>query len=305
MSKVNGKEQDKFMLGIDTCKTFLYWRDIMLNIFVWDKLEMFPLLCSQDIERILFENGAAVVSKYKAPKVAEVLAIGELNNAYNQDLYKRPLIYGCTYGNGRQQGGLSPADSVIIYNRYEGKPTLPYLTEYVADAEYCKRSIYINMFWQNLNAVIGTDSKNLLSVKNLINEKEQGIVASYVDTELITAIKIDKIAPEFIADRLIDVYNWYESFILRFIGLDYNSVDKAERVNVVEANANAGVIEANKMSMLAYRKQAADKINKIFGTSVTVEYNHEIIKELAQRGTANNGTVHNDTTGSERSGGNI
>ena len=58
---------------------------------------------------------------------------------------------------------------------------------------------------------------------------------------------------------------------LTFLGINNANMDKRERLVDDEVQANNEQIEANFNVMLKARQRAAEQINKIFGTKITVE----------------------------------
>ena len=55
--------------------------------------------------------------------------------------------------------------------------------------------------------------------------------------------------------------------------------DKRERVVEAELDTNLNRILFNIDDMLKSRKEACEKINSIFGTNISVDYNEEIINQ--------------------------
>jgi len=127
--------------------------------------------------------------------------------------------------------------------------------------------------------IIMCDEKQRLTIDNLFKKIKD-------NEELILGLKdypIDKqnieIAPTpspTNLDKLWDSYNQYSNLLLTRLGL--NSVDrsKRERLIVDEANANNMIIQMENEVNLKQLTIDIDKVNKIFGTNISVE-----VKELS------------------------
>ena len=289
---MNEKSKELNLYDIETRKVLniAYWKTIFLHVFKWSGLEnVFAPDCTQDeIESVLFENGRGVICQIEKGTDKGLLDVGKLaetSGTYNR--HGKPIVWSCMFENGEQIQKLNAANSVLIYNRFDGCNSRAYVKLYTDDLEYCRRSIDINLVWQNMATLVGINNKNILSIKNFVYEREQGILNTYVDTMTADTLKVNNLNVPYIADKLCGLYSFYESFLYRFIGLDFNAVEKQERVNVVESNANAEIDRAHRISMLELRQEAAEKINKIYGCNISVDYNHDIIKNIEASGVLN------------------
>jgi hypothetical protein len=63
------------------------------------------------------------------------------------------------------------------------------------------------------------------------------------------------------------------------LGIIANYNMKRERINTAESEMNSGCLDINIWNMLENRKKAVEKINELFGTSISVELNPEIFYE--------------------------
>lgn len=265
-----------------------YWKNIGISILKWGNLDVIPRCESSDIEDILYQTGVAVLCKYQ-----ETLVIGKLASNFLPDFYGRPIAWSCILADGQLIGHLNETNSVLIWNRQDRKPTKYFVDPICERLGYIDRSIDINIMWQNLGNIIGCKSDEvLLSLKNVLSDSEKGIVASFVDPELLDGLRGNPVDVPFIADKLLDIYNAYKSRILEIFGVDYNAVDKKERVNTIEANANAELIPANRVTMLDKRREAIKRAKTVFNIELTCNKNPDIFN-----GGTENGTVDNNNTG--------
>ena len=80
----------------------------------------------------------------------------------------------------------------------------------------------------------------------------------------------------FIARDLLSVKTEIYNEALTSLGVVSAFTDKRERLVANEAAAPFGSLEMIRESYLYERKQACEKINEMFGTNMTVEFNSEI-----------------------------
>ena len=65
----------------------------------------------------------------------------------------------------------------------------------------------------------------------------------------------------------------------RFVGLPSNWNMKRERVNTAETELMQGSLDISIYSMENCLKTAVEKVNELFGTSISVRFNEEVIEE--------------------------
>ena len=67
---------------------------------------------------------------------------------------------------------------------------------------------------------------------------------------------------------------WNEA--MTFLGVENGSTEKAERLIQSEVMSNLGGGQAQKNVMLNARREAAEKINKMFGTNIEVDFRQQL-----------------------------
>ena len=89
---------------------------------------------------------------------------------------------------------------------------------------------------------------------------------------MVQAMKTD--AP-FVADKLntLKRQTWNEAMTI--FGVENANVEKRERLVTDEVLSNLGSVQAQRYTMLNSRRQAADKINKMFGTHIEVNFRQD------------------------------
>lgn len=101
----------------------------------------------------------------------------------------------------------------------------------------------------------------------------------------ITPIKMaDNASVATILQQTVETYQFWLANFYNSIGVNANFNMKRERLNTAEVNINDSALFVNVINMLNNRQQALEKINKMFGTNITVEISEEW-KDLAEEET--------------------
>lgn len=248
----------------------MYWKNIAINIFEWKGLEdISPSLTSEIIERTLYDDGKGLFFKdselgYMALPVAP-------NNSLN--VYFKPTRFraiGCGYNKE-----YDVTNSVLIKNNSLATATGLIVDYYVcklADIELTK-DLHRNAFKTPL--MLETTEDTLLTAKNIFKKimaKEPVIFKNKSRGEGEVGISVLNNNVPYINDKLEDDYHNYEARILTVLGLDNYVEDKKERVQSAEVDSQQEYIISSFRASLRERQKACEKINKMFGLNLSVDY---------------------------------
>ena len=78
-----------------------------------------------------------------------------------------------------------------------------------------------------------------------------------------------------ILQQTVETYQFWLANFYNSIGVNANFNMKRERLNTAEVNINDSALFVNVVNMLNNRQKAVEKINKMFGTNITVEISDE------------------------------
>lgn len=135
------------------------------------------------------------------------------------------------------------------------------------------RTIDINIKQQRTPRVWTTKEENVETLKAILNEIDGMCenVMGYESVNLDETTCVLEPAP-FVADKVNDSKNaiWAEFF--QMIGISSLTVQKKERNIRDEINAMLGGNIVMRFSRFTPRKEAIEKINKLFGTEIKVRY---------------------------------
>lgn len=252
---------------------YYFLKELAINMYKWDNLP--ETVDERFLELTLFEDGMSVFFKDEilGELALQVMIGGEL------DVYRIPNVRTAYAVNGYNRR-LTKYDSVIIFNNYLHTTTHLDVDMFARRLYNITRTADVNINGQKTPLLILCEESQKLTVKNMLKEYDgnEPMIFGYKDLglgDLISAIKTDV---PFVADKLNLEKNrvWNEAML--FFGINNTNMDKKERMVADEANGNMEQVMMSRNIGLNARKQACEKINKMFGLNVNVRYNEELQK---------------------------
>lgn len=223
------------------------------------------------VERFLFWEGAAVF--YKDPvfgyMVAKVASAGKYNY-YNDPVRVKPILPNMPYQGAQLVNG---DNCVIIRNNDDMIPTAPTMQFYALKIANIERTIDVNITQQKTPIIVRTSDKQRLSFENALNQRNENEIVIVVDKEMDIGenVKVFNTQAPIVFDKLELQKHMVYNECMTFLGINNANMDKRERVQSAEVAANDNQIAANEDVFLKARKRAAEEINLMFGTNITVE----------------------------------
>ena len=163
-------------------------------------------------------------------------------------------------------------------------------------------AIMVNVNTQRTMPIIPVKQEQVLSVKNLIQELEENSPYKFVDPTGLdieafkNALLFDN-RKSFTADNIVKVQREYWNRCLTIIGINNANVEKAERVNIAEADSNMDEIATLRYDRIRQREYGCREMKEIFGMEVRAEYVSNI---RVRREGDGNGSLY--STGQDNSG---
>lgn len=245
--------------------------ELAINMFKWDNLP--DTVDERFLELALCEKGYCL---YFNDEIMGNLALtcmigGEL------DVYRIPTRRIAFAVNG-YQAERTNKDSVLIYNNYLHTPTMQTISLYAERLTAIERAIDVNVNAQKTPIAILTDEKQKRTVEEIYRKYEGNapviIGAKNLDLDSVKAITTG--AP-YVADKLNILKRQIWNEALTFFGIENANTEKRERLVSDEITSNLGGVQAQRYVMLNAREQAADKINRMFGTNISVKFRQDIL----------------------------
>lgn len=245
--------------------------ELAINMFKWENLP--DSVDERFLELSLCEKGYCL---YFNDDIMGNLALtcmigGEL------DVYRIPTRRIAYAVNG-YQAERTNRDSVLIYNNYLHTPTMQTISLYAERLTAIERAIDVNVNAQKTPIAILTDEKQKKTVEEIYRKYEGNapviIGAKNLD---LNSVKAMTTGAPYVADKLNILKRQIWNEALTFFGIENANTEKRERLVSDEITSNLGGVQAQRYVMLNAREQAADKINRMFGTNISVKFRQDIL----------------------------
>ena len=250
------------------------YKNIACSVFKWKGLpkDIPPLYP----ETWLFQNGMACMIKLSDEDYAILpVAYGSVKlNVYGLPMeWKAYAVGDSIQANTIRNMVLNEENSVLIWNDYERRPTYPFIQYLVNKMVNTDSATDCNVNAQKTPYVVLCNNNNLLGAKALAKSIQDGEEVVFKDQFDNVAIDILQTQAPFVADKLMDCYLEYHNRILSYLGIDNLPVEKQERMLTGETEANDQALYLAREARLSMRKEACERINKLWNLNVEVDYN--------------------------------
>ncbi len=181
-------------------------------------------------------------------------------------------------------GDFNYKDSVIIWNNFTRTSDMPSIYMYADLIAELYVTAKINLKGQKHPIVVLADSESQrLSLENAYAKLDGNHPVIYVkndnriDKNFTT---IDAKVP-FIAKDLIEVSRYFIEEFMKWMGVKVNNTQKKERTILQEQRDYNAVTYQLRNRGLHSRQLAVEKINRLFGLDIEVEFNEEGLQDYA------------------------
>lgn len=256
----------------------LQYKDIAINLFKWSNLPM--EVDSRIIEKLLYENGKIAFA------FDDMIGFITLPVApYDQlNVYGLPTRYRVIGYNYNKEYNVDNA--VIIKNTYLEEITSLMVKYYISKLVDLDQAIQVNINSTKMPVIYEGKETELLSMKNeyekIIGNTPVLFKNKNTNPEIDYTFKAHTTGAVYLGSDYYDMKKNFVNELLTYLGIDNSNIDKKERAIVDEVNANNEIISQNLKRMLDSRKDAADKINEMFGLNIQVEINYEMINQVTE-----------------------
>lgn len=252
----------------DITYTTYFYRLMLIarKIFKWNNLP--NGIDEKWIERFLFYEGKCVFFKDKelGCMVAKCTQQGQINN-YDEPTKLKP--FGTNY-NGPTL--TNEKDCIIIRNNDDMIPTSYAIQLFAIQLTELTRTIDINVKAQKTPLLIKCSEKQKLALKNVYRDWNENEPVIFGDKNLdVSSFEVLKTDAPIVFDKLQLQKHAIWNECMTFLGINNANQDKKERLVDDEVQANNEQVEYSAQVMLASRQEACRRINKMFGTNISVE----------------------------------
>lgn len=243
--------------------------ELAINMYEWKNLP--DTVDERFLELTLFSDGMAV---YFRDEILGDLCLQTMIGG-NLDVYRIPMERTAYAANGYQVR-LDPTNSVIIFNNYTHTNSMLDIEMYARRLYNIERTIDVNVNAQKTPVmVIGSESQRL-TLKNLMMQYDGNEPFIYGDDKLnVNALNVLRLDAPYVADKLNILKRQIWNEALTYLGIENSNTEKKERLVTDEITSNLGGVEAQRFCRLNARRKAADQINAMFGTNITVDFREE------------------------------
>lgn len=251
-------------------------KEYAINCFEWINLP--DTVDARFIENELFDQGR--INFFKDKNLGYLcLPVNESGpiNIYNEPTKK--YIYASD--GFRRNRNIS--NSVTIYNNFLRTPTFTTVNLYAIRLAEVQRTIDTNMLAQKTPVTIICPENERLAFKNIYNQVKSNRPVIWGTSELnLDNYRVLNTQAPYVIDKLTLYKHDLWNECMTYLGVNNANQDKKERLVESEVGANDEQIEQARFNMLDARKQACEKINKMFGLNIDVKFRNDDVEKAYQ-----------------------
>ena len=262
--------------------------ELAISMFEWKNLP--DTVDPRFLELTLFSDGQAVF--FRDETLGELCL--QVAGKGRFDLYRVPKSRRAYSSNGYNIE-LSDKNSIIIYNNYLRTNSMLDIEMFAQRLYNIDRIIDVNVNAQKTPVLIACSEQERLTMLNLYKEYNGNEPVIFGDKNLNTkGLAVLKTDAPYVADKLYTLKTQIWNEALTYLGISNINVQKKERLITDEVTRNQGGTIASRYSRLESRREAVDKINKMFGLNIEVNYREDYQQVVDGEGVDTTGGVGNE-----------
>lgn len=246
-------------------------KELAISMFEWENLP--DSMDERFLEMTLFEDGQAIVFRDDVMGMLglQVMIGGPLN------VYRVPINRRAYAVNGYQNPDLTPENSVIVFNNMLRTNSCRDVMFFARKLYEVDRAIDVNVKGQKTPKVILCDENERLTMLNLFMKYDgnQPFIFGTKNLDLKSIQTLDTSSP-YLSDKLYQLKTQIWNEALTYLGISNVNFNKKERLVSDEVLRNSGSTVSSRYTRLNMREQAADEINRMFGTDIRVRYREDV-----------------------------
>lgn len=245
--------------------------ELSVSVFEWQGLP--ETVDPRYLELHLFQNGSVV---YFRDEVMGDLCLDCIANG-QFDVYGNPISRRAYSSYNQYQKTLNESDSVIIWNNYLRQPSVLDVKMFAKRLYNLDRIIDVNANAQKTPVLVQGTEKQRLTLVNLYKEFDGNAPFIFGDKNLdLNSLRAISTNAPYVADKLYQLKTQIWNEALTYLGISNLNIQKKERMITDEVQRNQGGTIASRYSRLESRREAVDKINRMFGTDISVDYREDL-----------------------------
>ena len=262
--------------------------ELAISMFKWENLP--DTIDERFLELGLFNDGQMVYFNDKdlGNLCLQVTIAGKL------DVYRIPTKRRAYASNGYNMS-LDEKNSVIIFNNYLHTNNKLDVLMFAKRLYNLDRAIDVNANAQKTPYVVQCEESQRLTFLNVYKQIDGNEPIVWGNKGLdVNAIKVLRTDAPYVADKLYTLKTQIWNEALTYLGIANTNTMKKERMISDEVMRSMGGVIASRYSRLESRRQAAKKINEMFGTNIEVNFRadyREMDDELMLTGESEDGAA--------------
>ncbi len=244
--------------------------ELAISMFEWKNLP--PSVDARYLELHLFETGCMV---YFNDEVLGNICLDCMANG-RLGIYGDPILRRAYSGYNNYNALLKESNSVIIWNNYLHTNSILDTKMFAKRLYVLDRIIDVNANAQKTPVLVQGTEKQRLTLLNLYKEFDGNAPFIFGDKNLdLNVLKVLQTGAPYVCDKLYTLKTQIWNEALTYLGISNINIQKRERLITDEVTRNQGGTIASRYSRLNSRREAAKKINAMFGTNIEVNYRED------------------------------
>lgn len=244
--------------------------ELAISMFEWKNLP--PSVDARYLELHLFETGCMV---YFNDDVLGNICLDCVANG-RLGIYGDPILRRAYSGYNNYNALLKESNSVIVWNNYLHTNSILDVKMFARRLYVLDRIIDVNANAQKTPVLVQGTEKQRLTLINLYKEFDGNAPFIFGDNNLdLNVLKVLQTGAPYVCDKLYTLKTQYWNEALTYLGISNINIQKRERLITDEVTRNQGGTIASRYSRLNSRREAARKINAMFGTNIQVNYRED------------------------------
>lgn len=263
---------------------------IAMSVFKWEGLP--ATVDERFMEMVLFWRGNGL---YFSDEIMGQLFL-PMATASDLDVYGYPKLRQAVSYNYTSDFK-DASNSVVVYDNYSRYPVAATVKMYATRLYNLDMTIDVNVRAQKTPVLILCDNKSRLTLQNVYQQYDGNMPVIYGSKALFdsSAFQVLKTDAPYHGSEFQALKRQLLEECLCYLGVEANTNEKSERLVSNEIVSNMGSTEALRLNRLKARRQAAEEINRIFGTNISVDFDSKLTLAMLMNGEGGllNGSLYN------------